>query len=83
MGVDYGVFMVEALEHDSDAIATSFAGVIVACASTFCSFGVLGLSDHPALFAMGATAAIGVLLSLIFAPLATLLVSGRGAKQGA
>lgn len=83
MGVDYGVFMVEAELHrregarsaggldDGPATAVS---LFVAALSTSASFGVLALSVNPALRAMGLTAALGVVLSLVLAPGAWLLV---------
>jgi len=83
MGVDYGVFMVEAELHrrsrasvegaldDGPATAVS---LVVAALSTAASFGVLALSENPALRAMGLTAALGVTLSLLLAPGAWLLV---------
>ncbi len=79
MGVDYGVFMVEAEAHDSGP-ATAVS-LLVACLSTLASFGVLAASTNPALAAMGLTAAIGVLLSLLLAPTAwLLLVRRKGAE---
>lgn len=72
MGVDYGVFMVEAEAHDSGP-ATAVS-LLVACLSTLASFGVLAASTNPALAAMGLTAAVGVLLSLLLAPTAWLLL---------
>lgn len=75
MGVDYGVFMVEAEAHDSGP-ATAVS-LLVACLSTIASFGVLAASTNPALAAMGLTAAIGVILSLLLAPTAWLLLVRR------
>jgi predicted exporter len=86
MGVDYSVFMVEAELHrragtpvegavdDGPATAVS---LVVAALSTVASFGVLALSENPALRAMGLTAALGVTLSLLLAPGAWLLLRDR------
>lgn len=80
MGVDYGVFMVEAGRDTSGPggahshEAPTLVSLVVACASTFASFGVLALSHNPALRAMGLTAAIGVFVSLVLAPSAWLLL---------
>jgi predicted exporter len=76
MGVDYGVFVAEA-RGAPERVATSLTGVLVACASTVMSFGALAVSSHPALRAIGATAAIGVTLSAVLAPLALLLAPAR------
>jgi len=80
MGVDYGVFMVESERYDEGPVPT-VVSLLVACASTVLSFGALAMSDQPALRAMGLTTAIGVLLSLLFAPAAWLLL-GRSGQLG-
>jgi predicted exporter len=52
---------------------------VIACASTVLAFGLLGMSSSPALQALGTTVGIGVLLSLVLAPLTlVLLVRGEG-----
>ncbi|NOY92100.1 MAG: MMPL family transporter [Deltaproteobacteria bacterium] len=79
MGVDYGVFVVESERQvgaDGDLQAT-LAGLLVACVSTLLSFGMLALSAQPALRAIGLTVALGVGASLLFAPMARLLLGGR------
>lgn len=73
MGVDYGVFMVESRGDRSELAATA-VGVVVACLSTVCAFGLLALSDNPAMRAMGLTTGVGVLLSLLLAPTALVLL---------
>ena len=76
MGVDYGVFVVESarLGRVGDDFHATLAGLLVACASTLLSFGMLALSAQPALRAMGLTVALGVGASLLFAPAARLLL---------
>lgn len=76
MGEDYGVFVVESRGDAGELAATSVA-VLVACVTTVLSFGLLALSTNPALRAVGLTTGIGLLLSLLFAPLALLLVGER------
>jgi predicted exporter len=73
MGVDYGVFMVESEHHDEGPTPT-VVSLLIACASTVLSFGALAMSEQPALRAMGLTTAIGVALSLLFAPAAWLVI---------
>jgi predicted exporter len=80
MGVDYGVFMVESGRHPEGRAATLVA-LVTACGSTMLSFGVLGLSQNPAMSAMGLTAAIGVALALVLAPMAWVLL-GPSAEHG-
>ncbi len=73
MGVDYGVFLVEA-RRDSSGASVTCVGLLFACLSTVASFGVLSLSDNPGLHAIGMTATLGVVLSLLFAPTAWVLL---------
>lgn len=76
MGVDYGVFMVESERHTGSSGPT-VVSLLVACLSTFASFGVLAMSANPAMRSMGLTAAIGVVLSLVLAPTAWVLLLRR------
>jgi len=64
IGVDYGIFL---LEHDGDPSA--WLAVVLGAASTWLSFGLLGLSATPALRAFGLTLLFGVLLVWMMAPL--------------
>ncbi|MEY4561368.1 MAG: hypothetical protein RLZZ618_645, partial [Pseudomonadota bacterium] len=64
IGSDYGIFL---LEHDEDASA--WLAVVLGAASTWLSFGLLGLSSTPALRAFGLTLLFGVLLVWGLAPL--------------
>ena len=76
MGVDYGVFLVDAEmagERDLDAALLSIA---VACLSTIMGFGLLALSNYPVLRTIGVTAGIGVTSCLVLAP-TTLTLLGR------
>ena len=50
----------------------------VAAVSTLLGFGLLALSDHPALFSIGAPSALGVLLCVVLAPTVRLLTSRQG-----
>ncbi|HVR62830.1 MAG TPA: MMPL family transporter [Polyangia bacterium] len=78
MGVDYGVFLVEAARSDVPADATRMS-VLACCLTTVLSFGLLALSATPALRAIGLVTGLGVLLSLLLAPLAMLLTGGARA----
>lgn len=63
MGVDYGIFL---LEHPNDGkawLAVALAGV-----STLLAFGLLGLSETPALHAFGLTMAVGEVLIWLLTP---------------
>lgn len=64
MGIDYGIFL---LEHQGDPSA--WLAVCVGAASTWLSFGLLGLSATPALRAFGLTLLFGIGLVWIISPL--------------
>ena len=84
MGVDYGVFMVESERGRADGAArnegaigdgtATVVSLLMACLSTVASFGILAMSESGALQALGLTAAIGVALSLLLAPAASLIL---------
>ncbi|MBX3274229.1 MAG: MMPL family transporter [Sandaracinaceae bacterium] len=73
MGVDYGVFMVESRTHP-EGPAPTLVSLVLACLSTVLSFGLLAMSENPALRALGLIAGLGVLFSLLLAPTAWLLL---------
>lgn len=64
LGVDYGIFL---REHAGDASA--WLAVCVGAASTWLSFGLLGLSATPALRAFGLTLLLGIGLVWLISPL--------------
>lgn len=80
MGVDYGVFLAESRE-DPGGFDATLLSVLVACLSTVLAFGLLAMSQSPALHAIGLTVGLGVLLSLILAPAALVLASGREGRR--
>jgi predicted exporter len=84
MGVDYSVFVVDAARSRQPLDAT-MVGLVLCCLTTVFTFGVLSLSVHPALRAVGTTVGLGVLLSLLTAPIALLVLGpkGRPSREGA
>jgi predicted exporter len=76
MGADYAIFVVESRAHPEELGAT-LVSLIVAMLSTVLSFGLLGMSTNPALAALGITAGVGTLLSVVFAPAALVLLHER------
>jgi len=78
MGVDYGVFLAESRD-DPEGFTATLLSVVIACLSTVLAFGLLAMSDSPALRAIGVTVGLGVLLSLVLAP-AALLLGERGGR---
>lgn len=63
VGVDYGIFL---LEHEDDPSA--WLAVLIGAGSTWLAFGLLGLSQTPALQAFGSTLMVGLPLVLCLAP---------------
>ena len=69
MGEDYAIFLV-ASSGSSKELRASGISVVLCCIATALGFGLLGLSDIPALRAIGMTTGIGVFLSFVMAPMA-------------
>ncbi len=68
MGVDYGIFVVDA--RDRPGLEATLLSLLLSCLTTVFVFGTLALSSHPALRAIGVTTGVGVALSFVLAPLA-------------
>jgi predicted exporter len=81
IGVDFGVFLVEH-RHSERAFAASLRAITVAAGTTVLSFGALAISSQPALRAIGATAGVGVLLALLFAPAGLVLTGSLAVRSG-
>jgi predicted exporter len=65
VGIDYGIFM----QEDADRRDTPWLAVGLSAVSTVLSFGLLGLSQTPALRAFGLTMLIGVMLAWLVVPI--------------
>ncbi|HEY0490515.1 MAG TPA: MMPL family transporter [Telluria sp.] len=65
VGVDYGIFM---QEHGGRGHATPWLAVGLSAANTLLGFGLLGLSNTPALRAFGLTMLIGIALVWLAVP---------------
>ncbi|MFO1076619.1 MAG: hypothetical protein U1E73_02715 [Planctomycetota bacterium] len=76
MGVDYGVFLAETMA-DAEALAATYLAVFVAGVTTMLGFGLLAISEQPALRGIGLTSGIGVLLCLVLAPTLCAFVARR------
>jgi predicted exporter len=77
MGVDYGVFLVDAADHGERASSAALLSIVVAGLSTLLGFGLLSLSGYPILFRIGITAAVGITAAMILAPLSITLLGAR------
>ncbi|NYH23996.1 MMPL family transporter [Paraburkholderia bryophila] len=69
VGANYAVFLREGcLRADAD-LGAVWTGVLLSSATTLLSFGMLGMSAMPALKSFGATLALGILVSVLLAPI--------------
>ncbi|WP_144155915.1 MMPL family transporter [Paraburkholderia sp. BCC1885] len=69
VGANYAVFLREGtLRADADPGAV-WTGVLLSSATTLLSFGMLGMSSMPALRSFGATLSLGILVSVLLAPI--------------
>lgn len=69
IGVDYGVFITEH-RHAGHARAATLLSIFVAALTTILSFGVLAMSESPALSALGLSIGVGVVFAVMLAPTA-------------
>ena len=81
MGVDYGIFMVES-EQDPAHLDATLLSLLLACLITVFVFGTLAISEHGALRAIGATTGVGMLLTLVAAPVTLALLRGGADPSG-
>ncbi len=79
MGVDYGVFLVDAARSDahSDALRATTLGVSLAGLSTLGGFGLLSLSSFPLLSTLGLAAVLGLGFALTLGLSGALWLVGR------
>lgn len=77
VGVDYGVFLVDADAAGEVDRSAALLSIVVACGSTVLGFGLLSLSSYPALHVIGLTAVVGVTTSFLLAPSALMLTTKR------
>lgn len=73
IGEDYAIFLVASLEKPAELEASAMS-VALCCLSAVLSFGLLSMSEIPALRDIGLTTGLGVLLSLVLAPTALALL---------
>jgi predicted exporter len=72
MGEDYGIYMIEA-RGSLDLSLTTLHSIGLAVLTTVLSFGLLALSDSPALSAIGWTVSLGLSFALLVTPLVIVL----------
>ncbi|MBN3766750.1 MMPL family transporter [Burkholderia sp. Ac-20365] len=69
VGANYAVFLREGCLRDYADLGAVWTGVLLSAATTLLSFGMLALSAMPALKSFGATLALGILVSVLLAPI--------------
>lgn len=67
-GVDYSIFRLEAKGRKDHA----GVAVMISCLTTLASFGMLGLTGFAVTRALGMTLSIGIIISYLFSPIASL-----------
>ena len=77
MGVDYGIFAVDAARRGGEG-GTTLSALAISCLTSVFVFGVLALSEQPVLRAVGTVTGIGVLLALTLSPPVVALAAPRG-----
>lgn len=78
IGVDYGIFLVET--SDEQALPATLLALLIACCSTILAFGLLAMSSIPALRSLGQVIGVGVLLALLWSPVAFVVALPRRAS---
>ncbi|HEY2735547.1 MAG TPA: hypothetical protein VGI70_16235, partial [Polyangiales bacterium] len=76
MGVDYGVFLVDASETEEEP-TTALLSIFFAATTTVLGFGLLALSEHPMLSMIGITTFIGMTVCTLLAPTTLVLIGDR------
>ena len=71
IGVDYGVFFAESRKIEPSLMMA----VVLSALTTLLSFGLLSLSETPAIYAFGSTMLIGISTSLFLAPITGNLIN--------
>jgi predicted exporter len=82
MGVDYGVFLVDESETESEP-TTALLSVFFAATTSVLGFGLLALSKHPMLAMIGLTAFVGMTVCAVLSPTTLVLLGEQRAHDPA
>ncbi|WP_321939596.1 MMPL family transporter [Paraburkholderia sp. J8-2] len=69
VGANYAVFLREGAMRASTDRGAVWTGVLLSAATTLLSFGMLAMSSMPALKSFGATLSLGIMVSVMLAPI--------------
>jgi predicted exporter len=72
MGVDYGIYMLESRGSAEEGVVT-LGSVLLAALTTVLSFGLLGISENPALAGIGMTVSLGLVSTVLMSPVLLVL----------
>lgn len=73
MGVDYGIFVWDSARGE-EPVGATMQSLLLSALTTIFVFGVMGLSVHPVLHAIGRTTAVGIALAFLLAPVSLVLL---------
>lgn len=79
VGANYAVFLREGAMRAAADLGAVWTGVLLSAATTLLSFGMLGMSSLPALKSFGATLLLGILVSVLLAPIGIPAIQRRTA----
>src|SRR5262249_28651616 len=80
MGVDYGVFLVDASDSEEEP-TIALLSVFLAATTTVLGFGLLALSQHPLLRVIGLTPWVGMPACALLAPTTLVLLGQKKSAQ--
>ncbi|RQH05843.1 hypothetical protein D1Y85_14020 [Paraburkholderia dinghuensis] len=69
VGANYAVFLREGAMRSASDHGAVWTGVLLSATTTLLSFGMLGMSSMPALKSFGATLSLGIMVSVMLAPI--------------
>ncbi|MEX3707283.1 hypothetical protein AB3X92_42520, partial [Paraburkholderia sp. BR14317] len=78
---NYAVFLREGAMRAATDRGAVWTGVLLSAATTLLSFGMLGMSSMPALKSFGATLSLGIMVSVMLAPIGISGTSGMPTNQ--
>ncbi|CAN0624324.1 MMPL domain protein [Burkholderia multivorans] len=79
VGANYAVFLREGAMRARTDLGAVWTGVLLSASTTLLSFGMLGMSSMPALRSFGATLSLGIMVSVLLAPMGIPAIQRRTA----
>jgi predicted exporter len=77
VGANYAVFLREGAMRAGADIGAVWTGVLLSAATTLLSFGMLAMTSMPALKSFGATLSLGIMVSVLLAPVGMASITRR------